>query len=139
MILDAQTRLSDAQDAGLFNAGTNASTNIYDFGSARDSGPGEMLEVFIKVDTTITGTSSTVTFQIETDTVSAFSSPTILCRSDAIAEAALVEDTEVFTVALPTKGMQRYVRINYVVGVADLTAGAVTAYVGILDRQANSL
>ena len=136
MILDAQTRLSNAQAI----TATAVSTNIYDFGSARDSGPGEMLELFIRSIAAFTAAgAATLTITVETDDNSSFSSATVLVSSIAIPKASLTANTEQFAIAIPTKNLERYIRLNYTIATGPMTAGTLDAYAGILDRQANSL
>jgi hypothetical protein len=129
-ILDAQLLLSDAQAV----TSTEASDNIIDLGplhadnTERDIGQGEGLRLVIITDTTALSTgSSTVTFALQTDDTSTFGSATTLWQSSAIAKATLVAGYRVADIAIP-KGCEKYLRLNYTVATADLTAGAFTAF-----------
>ena len=113
------------------------STDIIDLGAnPRDIGNGEPLELVILCTETVTsGGSSTVTFTLETDDNSGFSSAAVLASSGAIAKASLTAGTEVLRVKVPLN-VERYLSVNYTVATADLTAGKFTAFLAH-DRQAN--
>lgn len=124
MLFDKELLFSDAQ--AVTSTGANASTNIVDLGVRRDIGRGEPLWLVIVVPTAFTsGGAGTLDFQLQTDDNSGFSSPTTLWTSGAQALAALAAGAR-FAVRLP-KGVERYLRLNYQVATAAMTAGAVTA------------
>ena len=131
MIIDVLSELSDNQDASSFTAaGPNASTNVIDTQKAdRNLGEGTQLILYASVgDTAIAGTSSTLAVILEDSPDN--STWTTRLQSEPIAEASLVAGAEIFRGAIPEK-TQRYLRINWDVGAADLTAGKVNAHIGI--------
>lgn len=116
---------------------TAASTDIIDLGVVRDIGNGEPMELVILCTETATASgSATVTFTLETDDNSGFSSAAVLASSGAIGKAALTAGTEVLRVKVPL-GVERYLRTNYTVATGPLTAGKFTAFLAH-DRQANT-
>jgi hypothetical protein len=133
MILDERTEFADAV---AVNTGAPATYNlgdVIDLTVARDIGNGHDIFVAFQVDTAIAGTSSTVAFQIASDsttTLSVDGTQTIHYTSAAIAEAALVAGYRVGPIALPVENpaYERYLGAQYTVGVAALTAGAVSAF-----------
>lgn len=123
MILDKSLELSTAQTV----TGSAASTNIIDLGQSRDIGAGEPLQLVISVVETATAAgAATVTFEVQTDTVATFASPTTLIRSAEISKDALTQGASPFQVAVP-RGVERYLRLFYTVGTGPLTAGRFTA------------
>jgi hypothetical protein len=115
---------------------TAASTDIIDLGAVRDIGNGEPLELVILCTETATASgSATVTFDLETDDNSGFSSAVVLASSGAIGKAALTAGTEVLRVKVPLN-VERYLRINYTVATGPLTAGKFTAFLAH-ERQAS--
>jgi len=128
MIFDKELLFSDAQ--AVTSTGANASTNIVDLGVRRDIGRGEPLWLTIVVPTAFTsGGAGTLDFQLQTDDNSSFSSATTLWTSSAQALAALAAGAK-WQVRLP-KGCERYLRLNYQVATAAMTAGAITAGITI--------
>ena len=114
------------------------SSNIIDLGATgtviggssaldRDIGKGTPLEILIQwTVAAVSGGASTVTVDLETDDNSAFSSATVLATTGAIAKATLVAGYQMKIHYMP-RGAERYIRLNYTVATADLTAGKVTA------------
>lgn len=131
MILDKGNLVSSAQ-AVTSSAG---STDVIDLSQARAIGDGEELEFFVNVDTAATAAgAATVTFQVQTDDNSAFSSPTTLIQTDAIPKATLVAGYQI-KIPLPDGATpERYLRLYYSVATGPLTAGAFTAGL-VLDVQ----
>lgn len=131
MILDKGNLVSSAQ-AVTSSAG---STDVIDLSQARAIGDGEELEFFVNVDTAATAAgAATVTFQVQTDDNSAFSSPAILIQTDAIPKATLVAGYQI-KISLPVGATpERYLRLYYSVATGPLTAGAFTAGL-VLDAQ----
>lgn len=133
MILDKTLMFSELQALTT----TAPSTNIVDLGSVRDIGQGEELWLTVRVGTAAASTgSSTVTIALQTDTASGFGTAVTLAQTAAIAKASLTANTEVWKIPLP-EGVQRYLRLNYTVATADLTAGTFDAFLS-LDRRQNS-
>lgn len=124
MILDKGNLVSSAQ-AVTSSAG---STDVIDLSQARAIGDGEELEFFVNVDTAATAAgAATVTFQVQTDDNSAFSSPTTVIQTDAIPKATLVAGYQI-KIPLPDGATpERYLRLYYSVATGPLTAGAFTA------------
>lgn len=131
MILDKGNLVSSAQ-AVTASAG---STDVIDLSQARAIGDGEELEFFVNVDTAATAAgAATVTFQVQTDDNSAFSSPTTVIQTDAIPKATLVAGYQI-KISLPVGATpERYLRLYYSVATGPLTAGAFTAGL-VLDAQ----
>ena len=115
---------------------TAASTDIIDLGATRDIGNGEPLElVILCTETAVSGGSSTVTIDLQTDDNSSFSSAATLASSGAIAKASITAGTELLRIKVPLN-VERYLRLYYTVATADLTSGKFTAFLAH-DRQAN--
>lgn len=129
MTTDAFLELSDNQDLSSATTGTNLSTNTIDLGVAgRDIGnDAQDLTVLINIDTAIAGTSSTIDFRLVTSANANLSSDTTIASSGAIAEATLVAGYQVRLKIPQYATMLRYIGIDYFVGTANLSAGAVTA------------
>lgn len=133
MIIDKELMFSDAQAV----TSTAASTNIIDLGVDRDLGDmaGKNLTLVVKTgaDAFASTGSSTLTIALQTDSTSAFSSATALWTSASIAKASLTADTVVAKIPVP-RTTERYLRLNYTVGTADFTAGALTSAL-VLDAE----
>lgn len=127
MHVDADLEFSDTQDGSSFNTGDNASTNVVDLG-AINQGDGGGLYLVFQVDTTVTsGGAATVQIELETDSAAAMSSATQIALTEAIGKAALVAG---YTRVLPLPhDLERYTRVNYLVGAAALTAGEFSAFI----------
>lgn len=122
MLLDAQLLFSDGQAV----TSTANSTNIIDTAAARDIAAGEDLWVVCVVTEAATASgSATVTFSIETDDNSGFSSPTAIYTTPAIGKATLSLGARAFSTKLP-RYSERYLRVVYTVATGPLTAGKFT-------------
>lgn len=136
MILDYQTLFDTA--AALTTSA--ASTNIYDMGVAKDFGIGDdpPTSIDITVTTTFQSTGSStlvISYQGSTDN----STWDTYMSTPAIAKANLAAGAKIkMPIPRPQPGQSRgrYFRLYYTVGVADFTAGALTAAL-VLDQQAN--
>lgn len=126
MILDSQTRFSDAQSA-VSAAGTLASTNYYDTGATADVGIGQEEYLVIQVNAAITGVGASVQFALQTDSSSAFGTAVTIPLTSAIGVASLTANSVQVRTRLPI-GLQRYIRVAYIVSGAATTAGTVTAF-----------
>ena len=129
MYLDKQTLFSKSQaitDEAL-------STNIYDTGSTKDSGPGYPVEVFVLTTASFNNLTS-ITFSLQTDADAAFSDPVNL-QDVTVALAGLTAGQKITFSVLPEK-CERYLRMNYNVNGTNPSTGAITAGL-ILDRQTN--
>jgi hypothetical protein len=134
MLIDKQTQLSDAQ--AVTSTGSTASSNVIDLGVARDIAGGvvEALKLLIQVNTTVTSGGS-ATLQVQVQTSADNSSWSTLAESAAIAVASLVQGYRFFENGVPGP-TSRYLRLNYVVGTAAMTAGKLdAALVPSLDVQ----
>lgn len=149
MLLDAHQYFSfkqgpSASSATIDTVAAHASTNVYDLGATgtpwlsstaldRDIALGNPMPILIKVDTTFTsGGSATLTVAIQTDDNAGFSSATSLWTSSAIAVASLVRGLEIFSGYINTNwALERYLRVLYTVGTAAMTAGLLTASIGV--------
>jgi hypothetical protein len=138
MIMDAQNLFSDAQAVTT----TAGSTNYIDLGplatgqDGRDVGVGDKaLRLVIITDTAVQSTaSSTVTFSLEKDIYTDFTTAVAVWTSAAVAKATLVAGYKVADIALPKMDTAKYLRVKYTVATADLTTGAFTAFL-TLDSQ----
>ncbi len=125
MLIDQQNQFSAAQ--AVTATGSTASTNVVDLGVARDIGGAvtDQLMLLCEVVTPFTSGGS-ATLQVQVQTSPDNSAWSTLAQSDAIAVASLVQGYKFLPNGLPG-GTSRYLRLNYVVGTATMTAGAITA------------
>ncbi|EIA3204251.1 hypothetical protein K7D44_002373 [Salmonella enterica] len=135
MILDKLLMFSEAQAV----TASAASTDVIDLGpidgTSRDIGVGYPLEFWANVNTTATaGGAATLNVQLQTSPDN--STWTTLYDSGTLALAALTAGKRLFSAKVPA-GVQRYLRVNYVVGTGPLTAGAFTSGIN-LDVDNNS-
>lgn len=138
MILSEQLIFSDAQSIAAV-ASTINSTNIIDTGAPgtvygaaaaldRNVGEGNGVHILCQVTTSVaSGGAATLTFQIETADNAAFTTnKVVVAQSRAYSVAEAVAGLQFGVDSLPDD-MQRFIRVNYVIGTATTTAGAVTA------------
>lgn len=135
MINDKLLMFSEAQAV----TASAASTDTIDLGpidgTRRDIGVGEPLEYWVTTNTTATAAgAATVNIQLQTSPDN--STWTTLTSSGDLALASLVAGRRIVSQKVP-QGVQRYLRVNYVVGTGPLTAGAFTAGIN-LDVDGNS-
>jgi hypothetical protein len=105
MIIDKELLMSDKQ---IVTANT-PSADVIDMSRGGDA-EGKPLEVVIQVNETVTADgAATVTFALETDDNTDFSTPKTLWSSGALGKATLVNGYTVFSGKLP-RGAERYVR-----------------------------
>lgn len=130
MLMDDQNLLSDKQAI----TATANSEDIFDASVDRDLGKGNKIPVNIQVTTDfVSGGASTLTVSMETDDNASFSSAETIWTSAAIPKASLVAGYKFDIAALPRTN-QRYIRLVYTVGVADFTAGNISASFGSEDQ-----
>jgi hypothetical protein len=125
MLIDKQNQLSDAQ--AVTSTGSTPSTNVIDLGVAREVGGAvtDHLMLLCEVTTPFTsGGAATLKVQVQTSPDN--SAWTTLAQSDDVPVASLVQGYRFLPGELPG-GTSRYLRLNYVVGTAAMTAGALTA------------
>lgn len=110
MILDAQLQFSAAQAL----TATAVSTNILDLGSARQIGIGEQLSILLCaiVAADFTTGDETYSVAVQTDDNASFSSATVLSTTAILASQLTLG--AVYVIAFPRTGVERYVRLNYV-------------------------
>jgi hypothetical protein len=125
MIIDSQNQFSSTQ--AVTSMGSTASTNAIDLGANRDIGGAvtDQLMLLCEVVTPFTSGGS-ATLQMQFQTSADNSAWSTLAQSDAIPVASLVQGYKFLPGEVPG-GTERYVRLNYVVGTAAMTAGAITA------------
>jgi hypothetical protein len=125
MLLDSQNQFSAAQPVTA--TGATVSTNVIDLGVARDIG-GSVTDHLMLLCEVVTPFASagaaTLTVQFQTSPDNTVWST--LSQSDAIPVSALVQGYKFLPGELPGP-TSRYLRLNYVVGTAAMTAGALTA------------
>lgn len=131
MVLDDLLEFCDATSA-VANVGNAIVGDVIDLGAnptLRNLGAGEPLYLVIQVDTAIVGTTSTVQFQLCSDSVAALTtSKTTHIDTGAIAEATLVAG---YTLVYPlpvTATYERYLGIWETVAVNNLSAGKINAF-----------
>ncbi len=137
MILDALLQFSVAQAP---TTGTTVSTNVIDLSVARDMGVGDDpgIKVLCRVCTAFTsGGAGTLQVLVRGSTDN--STFYTMAQSIAYALAALTVGAELININLPSPGagqaVPRYLRLEYVIATADMTAGAINADL-VLDRNA---
>jgi hypothetical protein len=135
MILDKLLMFSEAQAV----TASAASADVIDLGpidgTRRDIGVGYPLEFWATVNTTAAAAgAATVNIQLQTSPDN--STWTTLSTSGDLALSALTSGKRVMSQKVP-QGVQRYLRVNYVVGTGPLTSGAFTAGIN-LDVDNNS-
>lgn len=159
MILDALLQFDNAASVAIA-AGTQASTNVIDFGlgtsanpaipsnanggGARDMGIGDdpALKLLVQVSTTFTsGGAGTLSVAIQGAPDNGSGAPgsyTTWWTSPTYALATLVAGARLLNMDFPRPpagvAVPRFVRLLYTVGTATMTAGAVSAYL-VLDRD----
>jgi hypothetical protein len=138
MILDQENLF----DTAAAVTATGVSTNVIDLVSKRDIG-GELaspdLQIIVKTGTAFLSTgSSTLAISVQGSTDN--SSWDTYATFPAIAKASLVANTRLLAQPLPRVAfggsLPRYLRLAYTVGVADFTAGTLTAAL-VLGTQSN--
>ena len=138
MIFSEQLKFSTDQDISQV-AGTYASTNIIDtgapgtvFGAAaalnRNVGKGIPVPILVQLTEDIASAgASTLQIQIETASEEAMDTTNVVvAQSRLYTKAECVAGLQ-FGVAILPNDMQRYIRVNYIIGTATTTAGLVTA------------
>ncbi|MFZ0931246.1 MAG: Bbp16 family capsid cement protein [Syntrophobacteraceae bacterium] len=137
-----------------FTTGSTSSANILDVsqlassakGYGRDIGIGEELELVVMVTTLFTGSSSTLQVQLQYAPDGGSGTPgsfVTVAQSIAYALTALTAGTELLRIKLPPmtpsaatgSAMPKFIQMNYVVGTANMTAGAIAAFI-VLDKTA---
>lgn len=142
MILDTQTRFSDAQAV----TATAISENVLDLRNAAtpatvDEGiVGDDLWLVIKTTEAFTAAgAATLTVSLESDsTADLATSATVHYSTSAIALANLGANTVIARVKLPSGNYERYLGVRYTVATGPMTAGSVEAFLTPnIDRSVN--
>lgn len=125
MIIDAQTRFSNAQAI----TSTAASTNLIDLGAIRNLGVGQNLYVVVQVTTAMADSSSNSTIAVttETDDNAGFTNATTGQTIGTFAAVSAVGTTIVGQL-YPDRANERYLRLKYTPANGNLSAGAFTAF-----------
>ena len=139
MLLDSSNQFSANQ--AVTALGSTASTNIIDLGIARDIGDAVTSSLYLlcQVATAFaSGGSATLQVQVQSAPDNGSGLPgtwSTIEQSDAIPVASLVQGYKFLPGELPG-GTQRFVRLNYAIGTAVMTAGTLkAAFVPSLDVQ----
>ena len=133
MLIDSQNEFSNKQTVAIA-VGNVDSTNIIDLGVDRDIGKGEPVPIRIQVTTDIESAGAgTLQVILLTDDAANFPSAETLYTSGVIAKGTLVAGY-VFELNYVPRTNQRFLKLNYVVGTADLTAGNIQAQIGSHDQ-----
>lgn len=124
MIIDNSLKVSTAQ-AVTSSAG---STDYIDLGSARDVGVGCQKYMMFTCDEAATAAgAATVSFAIQCDDNTSFSSPKTVVQTDVFAKTVLTVGRDPIYLPIPPGTDERYVRAYYTVATGPLTAGKFSA------------
>jgi hypothetical protein len=132
MLIDKQNQFSGDNGDSPTSTGSTASTNIVDFGIARDVGGAvsDQLMLLCQVATAFTsGGAATLQVQFQTAPDNGSGLPgswVTLAQSDAVPVAQLVQGYKFLPGELPGP-TQRFVRLNYSIGTAAMTGGTLKA------------
>ncbi len=111
---------------------SQASTNVIDLGADRDISVGDAFEPKLELDVvTAFATTTSATLQVQFETSPDNATWTVLDQSP-VYSAAQLGVGRIWPIDVPG-GIQRYIRLGYVVGTGSFTAGQVTAAL-IIDR-----
>jgi hypothetical protein len=137
MLLDSQLMFSNAQAL----TATAASTDVVTFVNDRDMGIGKNVELVILGSGTFASTNGTATLTVQVQYSEDNSTYVTAAQSDAMTITQLnsaIANNEPYLLAMPlprpkkgTDTRPLYVRLNYVVGTQNFTAGTVTAGLAI--------
>jgi hypothetical protein len=121
-LIDQLTLLSSAQAL----TATAASEDYLDLEAAGDGWAGGFIEVWSPTILDSAGDAATLTISLQSDTASDFATNLVThLVTDAIAESTLTAGI-ITKIPMPL-GIQRYVRLNYTVGVENFTSGTISA------------
>lgn len=133
MLFDRQNLFSNAQAV----TATAVSTDVIDFGPrqtpmhaanpiTRDVGKGRLIDLYAQVVANF-ATLTSLTVEVQVDDNEAFSSPRVIAVTPAIPVAQLIAGYRFPLRHVPLGADERYMRLRYVVGGSNATAGAITA------------
>lgn len=125
MYIDKELEFSSGQAV----TASAASTNYVDKGLG-DAGLSEQKHIAITVDTTPDSADDTATivFKLQQDDNTSFSSPEDLIQSKSYAIGDLAAGDQIF-LPIPVGTDEKYIRMYYLIGTQNLSAGAFTAQV----------
>ena len=128
MVQDALLVLSDAQ--AETTAAAHDSTNVLDFQQATpDFGAGTQKFFNVVVNTAFTSAGS-ATLSVSLQESADASTYSAIATTAAIAVASLTAGKVLMTIPLPPDH-ERYYKLVYTIGTADMTAGKLDAWVGL--------
>ena len=90
-------------------------------------GIGQEEYIVISVGTAVAGAGASVQFVLQSDDNSSFSSATTFPLTGAVPVASLTANSVQYRGRLPI-GLERYIRVAYIISGATTTAGTATAY-----------
>jgi hypothetical protein len=145
---------TSVNSGSTFTVGSTSSANILDVGQlassasgyGRDIGIGDDLELVCMVTTAFTGSSSTLQVQLQYAPDNGSGSPgtfVTVAQSIAYALTALTAGAELLRIKVPPmtpnaatgSALPKFIQMNYVVGTANMTAGAIASFI-VVDRTA---
>lgn len=128
MILDYNLMLSEGQDLTGISSGANAdSTNVIDFGRATPGmGVGTPVYLIVRPEADL-ASSGSATLQVSLKDSADNSSWATVIQTPTLDYSDISQGDDILTQPLP-HGIRRYVKLNYAVGTAALTTGAVNAF-----------
>lgn len=130
MLLDKENQFSDAQTVTTGSGTGVASTNVIDFGSARDIGAGRNLYIVVNCVTATTdaGNNSTLEVRTQTDDNESFSSATNTGVVGTFPVNSAI-GTKLVRRIDPGLFNERYGRLLYISANGDLSTGAFDAHI----------
>jgi hypothetical protein len=133
-----------------FTVGSTTSANILDTsqlatsasGYGRDMGIGEGLELVVMLTAACTGATATLQVQLQYAPDGGSGTPgsfVTVAQSPVIALSALTAGAELLRIKLPAmipdpatgSALPKFIQMNYVVGTANLTGGAIAAFITV--------
>lgn len=132
-IMDALLELSDAQ--AITTQQANTSENIIDLQAANLAiGAGTPLFLNVRVNTAFDSPADALTLAVAfcTDSVAAFSSPTTIITTPALAQGSIDADGDwILRCGIPYEALEQYIGCLYTIASATASAGAIDAWIGI--------
>lgn len=128
MLLDKENLFSDAQAVTTGSENGIASTNVIDFGSARNIGVGENLYIVVSLDATMSdsGNNSTLTVYAQSDDNESFNTATNTQTIGTFAVNSVIGSRLVARVQ-PGTFNEKYGRLFYLSANGALTTGSLSA------------
>lgn len=126
MILDKENRFANGQVV----TATAISTNVIDLlKSGLDLGTGEemLIEAAVKAAMTDTGSDSTVTVELVTDSADTMGTPVVVQTLGTFAALSAI-GTKITAKLQPSNAYERYIAVRFTVANGNLTTGSFDAY-----------